>query len=539
MTNMTTQPCDQGVIVADRYVCPATNEQVKRWTLAATILGSSMVFINGSTVNVALPAFQAQLDASVTDIQWIINVYTLMLASLILLGGSLGDRIGRKRTFLAGTLVFAGASIACGLAQTPDALILFRGLQGIGGALLTPGSLAILSAMFPPEERGAAIGLWSGFTALTAAFGPLLGGWLIDSVSWRWIFFIHTPLALAVLYLSMTNMPESRDEEVRGDLDWGGALLATIGLGSFTFGLITANETGWSNPLVISTVLIGLILFGVFLWYERQHPSPMVPLSLFKSRNFSGANAITLLLYTSLSGLLFFLPLNLQQVQGYSATTAGAALLPFILPISLLSTWSGGLTSRVGARLPLFAGSLLSAVGFALFALPGVGGSYWMTFFPAVGVMGLGFAVAVAPLTTTVMTAVPEHNAGTASGINNATSRMASLLAVALFGLVMLNLFSAGLETMLSQTELTRGSQQSIMERRSNLAAIQPPDDLSTSMQTAVQSAVQRAFIRGFRAVAIITAGLAFGSALISWFWVEDPEAGKKTVQPAKAGHHE
>lgn len=522
MASMIKQPCDNAVILTGRCLFHDSDGHVQRWTLAATILGSSMVFINGSTVNVALPTFQAQLDASVTDIQWIVNAYTLLLASLILLGGSLGDHIGRKRTFLIGTVVFTVASIACGLAQTAPALILFRALQGVGGALLTPGSLAILSAIFPPQERGRAIGLWSGFTSLTSAIGPLLGGWLIDNISWRWIFFIHVPMALMALYISLTHMPESRGEEVTGGLDWGGAFLATVGLGSFTFGLITANNTGWRNPMVIGTLLSGLVLFGVFLWHEKRHPAPMVPLKLFQTRNFSAANALTLLLYAALSGALFFLPLNLQQVQGYSATAAGAAFLPFILLMSLLSRWSGGLIDRVGARIPLMVGSLLAAIGFALFALPGVGGSYWTTFFPAVSVLGLGFAVAVAPLTATVMTAVPDHYAGTASGINNAVSRMAGLLAIAIFGLVMLNGFSSALENGLSGTALPPAEQGSMMDQRTDLAALQPPDSLTSAQSNTARQVVDGSFVTGFRIVTLATAGLGICAAFVAWFTVED-----------------
>ena len=516
MTEMVRQPCDTGVIQTCSSVFHESEEHIKSWTLAATIIASSMVFINGSTVNVALPAFQAELGASVTDIQWIVNIFTLILASLILLGGSLGDHLGRKRIFLVGTVIFTLASIACGLAGTTEALIFFRALQGVGGALLTPGSLAILSAAYPPHERGAAIGLWSGFTALTSAIGPLLGGWLIDNLSWRWIFFIHVPLALVVIYISLTHMEESRDEEVSGGLDWGGAFLVTVGLAALTFSLISAINLGWRDPFVIGALLIGVLFFGVFIWYESRQTAPMVPLKLFRSRNFSGANALTLLLYTALSGALFFLPLNLQQVQGYSATAAGAAFLPFILIMSLLSRWSGGLVDRIGARIPLVAGCLMAAIGFALLAIPGVGGSYWVTFFPAATMLGLGFAIAVPPLTTTVMTSVADHYAGTASGINNAISRMASLLAVAIFGLVMLNIFTDSLMTEVSETTLPKSEQEVILGQRTKLAAIVPPESLEASQVKSAQAAVSSSFVAGFRVVALACSVLAVGAALIA-----------------------
>ncbi len=522
MTDMVRQPCDTGVIATCSTVFHDSPAHIKRWTLAATIIASSMVFINGSTVNVALPTFQSELGASVADIQWIVNIYTLMLASLILLGGSLGDRLGRKRVFLVGTALFTLASIACGLSATTGMLILFRALQGLGGALLTPGSLAILSAAYPPEERGGAIGLWSAFTALTSAIGPLLGGWLIDNLSWRWIFFIHVPLALVVFYISFAHMEESRDEAASAGLDWGGAFLATVGLGSFSFSLISAGNLGWRDPLVIGTLLVGLLIFGLFIWYESRHSAPMMPLSLFRARNFSGANALTLLLYGALSGALFFLPLNLQQVQGYSATAAGAALLPFVLIMSLLSTWSGGLADRVGARIPLVAGCLLAALGFALFAAPGVGGSYWTTFFPAVIFLGLGFAVAVPPLTTTVMTSVADRYAGAASGINNAVSRMAGLLAVGIFGLVMLNAFTRALTDEMSTAGLPQAEGEAILAQRTQLAAIEPPPSLDETHIETAREAVDGSFVTGFRVVALASAGLAVGAALIAGLTVRD-----------------
>ena len=311
------------------------------WVLAATILGSSMAFINSSTVNVALPALQQALDASVTDIQWIVNAYVLFLAALILLGGSLGDHFGRRRIFMVGVTLFAGASLWCGLSTTLDSLISARALQGIGAALLTPASLALISATYG-DERGRAIGLWAAFSALTAALGPLLGGWLIDTFSWRWIFLLHLPLAVAVLALSWRRVPESRDESAN-QLDWWGALLATAGLGGITYALIESSNRSFTDPLVPGSLAAGLLLLGIFLAVEARRDHPMVPLSLFRSSTFSGANGLTLFLYTALGALLFFLPLNLIQVYGYSATEAGAALLPFSLLLALLSTWAGAL----------------------------------------------------------------------------------------------------------------------------------------------------------------------------------------------------
>ncbi len=536
MSTITREPCDHGVILSGKHRHDSAAAQVKEqdqaedavsakpWILVATIVGSSMVFINGSTVNVALPALQSQLGASVTDIQWIINAYSLFLASLILLGGSLGDHFGRKRLFVIGTIVFTLASIWCGLVNTPLNLIIARAAQGIGGALLTPGSLAIISASFEKQERGRAIGLWSGFSALTSAVGPLLGGWLIDTFSWRWIFFIHVPLALVVLFVTLTRVPESRDDEVAGGLDWAGAALATLGLGSLTYGLIQWNNSGLGSPLVWGTLLAGAALLAAFIWAESRLESPMVPLNLFESGTFSGANLLTLLLYTALGGALFFLPLNLQQVQGYSATAAGAALLPFILLMSLLSSWTGGLVDSIGAKIPLTVGPVIAGVGFFLMSLPAIGGSYWTTFFLPLFVLGLGMAVSVAPLTTAVMGAVPTHLAGTASGINNAVSRIASLFAIAVLGIVMLSIFSGNLTSALAASDLPGEAQQQIEERRTDLAAIQPPEGLSEQQVDAANRAVDESFLAGFRLVMYVAAGLAVASGAVAWLMIDDSD---------------
>ncbi len=536
MSTITREPCDHGVILSGKHRSDSAPSRAgdqdraddagsaKPWILVATIVGSSMVFINGSTVNVALPALQSQLGASVTDIQWIINAYSLFLASLILLGGSLGDHFGRKRLFVIGTVVFTLASVWCGLVNTPLNLIIARAAQGIGGALLTPGSLAIISASFAQKERGRAIGLWSGFSALTSAIGPLLGGWLIDTISWRWIFFIHVPLAIVVLFVTLTRVPESRDEEVKGGLDWTGAALATLGLGALTYGLIQWNNSGLGSPLVWGTLLAGVALLMAFIWIESRLESPMIPLNLFESGTFSGANLLTLLLYTALGGALFFLPLNLQQVQGYSATAAGAALLPFILLMSLLSSWTGGLVDSIGAKIPLTVGPIIAGAGFFLMSLPGIGGSYWTTFFLPLFVLGLGMAVSVAPLTTAVMGAVPTHLAGTASGINNAVSRVASLLAIAVLGIVMLSIFSGNLTSALAASDLPSEAQQQIENRRTDLAAIQPPENLDEQQVEAANQIVDESFLAGFRLVMYVAAGLAVASGGAAWFLIDDSD---------------
>jgi EmrB/QacA subfamily drug resistance transporter len=476
--------------------------------LIATILASSMAFIDGTVVNVALPALQTALHASVTDIQWVVESYALLLASLLLLGGSLGDVYGRRKIFLFGVMLFAIGSSWCGLASSITSLIVGRGLQGIGAAFLIPGSLAIISASYTEDERGRAIGTWSGFTAITAAVGPVMGGWLVENASWRWVFFINLPLAVIVIVLSLWRVQESRNEAASRSLDWQGASLATFGLGAVTYALIDGSATKSGREAVVWGLgLAGVVALLAFLIVESRSPAPMVSFHLFRSTDFSGANLLTFLLYAPLSGILFFFPLDLIQVQHYSATQAGAALLPLMLLIFVLSRWSGGLVARYGARLPLTIGSLVAASGFALFLRPGIGGAYWNTFFPAVVVLGIGMAISVAPLTTAVMESVPSREAGVASGVNNAVSRIAGLLAIAVFGLVLSAGFNRTLSRSLAQMQLSPSVRQSAEIQRSKLAGAQISDLL-------VKHAFDEAFVSGYRDVIWISIGLALLSAL-------------------------
>lgn len=502
-----------------------------RWVLAATILASSMAFIDGTVVNVVLPFLQTDLNATAIGIQWVVEAYLLFLSALLLVGGSLGDRYGRRRIFNIGVVIFAVASALCGLAANIEQLIVARAVQGIGGAMLVPGSLALISSSFSEDKRGKAIGTWSGFSAITTAIGPVLGGWLVENWSWRAAFFLNLPLALAVLLISVWKVPESREQDQHGPLDWFGAGLATMGLGGVVYGLIESPRLGFSNSLVLLTLIGGAVCLVIFVLNEARAKNPMVPLRLFRSRNFSGANILTLLLYAALSGMFFFFTLNLIQIQGYSATAAGAALLPFVVIMFSLSRWSGGLIDRFGARLPLTVGPIVAAIGFALFALPAVSGNYWTSFFPAVVVLGLGMAITVAPLTTTVMSAVGEEQAGVASGINNAVSRTAGLLAIAVFGVVMLHAFSQTLASRMNAIQLDDQLEHSIYEQRVKLAGLELPANIDSETQEKIKGAVADSFVFGFRILMFLAAALALASGGSSWLFIRKSRVTKSQQQ--------
>lgn len=464
-----------------------------------------MAFIDGTVVNVALPALQNALHASISDVQWVVESYALMLAALLLVGGSLGDIFGRRKVYVVGVAVFAAASAWCGLAQNIDMLIWARSIQGLGAALLVPGSLALITASFPENTRGQAIGTWSGFSAITAAIGPVIGGWLIEHSTWRWVFFLNLPLALMVILLSV-RVAESRNDQASHHLDWLGALLATLGLAGVTYALIEWS-TRHTGHLIVTSAVLGLIALVAFIAVEHWSPAPMVSLKLFRSRNFAGANLLTLFLYAALGGLMFFFPMDLIQIQQYTATQAGAAFLPFVVIMFGLSRWAGGLVARYGSRLPLTVGPLVTACGFALFAVAPQNGNYWTTFFPAVGVMGLGMTISVAPLTTTVMNAVADSESGIASGVNNAISRLASLLAVAAFGAILVAVFNHSLDQHLGQLELRPDIRAQAEAARPQLAAAHNPNPL-------VQQAIKDSFISAYRVVIWLAASLAVLSAI-------------------------
>ena len=511
------------------HATPPADASAARWTLVSAVLGSSMAFMDGTVVNVALPAIQRSMNASGADAQWLIEAYALFLAALLLVGGALGDRFGRKRVFLVGVVVFTAMSAACAAAQGTGQLIAARALQGIGAALLVPGSLALLGANFPEDRRGRAIGTWSAFSGITAAIGPVVGGFLVDHFSWRWAFLLNVPIGIALLLACMAKVPESRGEAADGPVDLAGAVTATLGLAGIVFALIEAPTRGWGSAPVAIAGVVGLAGLAAFVACEARMRHPMLPLHLFRDRDFAGANLLTLLLYAALGGSLYFVPLNLIQVQGYPATAAGAALLPFVAIMFTLSRWAGSLVDRMGAKIPLVVGPTIAAGGFALLAWPGVGGSYWTTFFPAMCVLGLGMTITISPLTTTVMNALGEKLAGTASGVNNAVSRAAGLLAIAALGALLAQVFEPRLHDALARAQLPAGVADAVYAQRAKLGAIAPPAGAASAVAARVHDAVGQAFVAGFRAAMLTSAGLALASALSAWWLISGRKPGSNT----------
>ena len=532
-------PCDQAVIESGSATTPCTRA-AEPWILAATILGSSMAFIDSTVVNVALPAIQSSLGGTVIDMQWVVEGYALLLSALILTGGALGDVFGRKRMFLLGVTVFAIASVECGLAANIRELVIARVVQGVGAAFLVPGSLSIISASFSESKRGRAIGTWSGFTSITTAAGPVLGGWLIEHASWRWAFFLNVPLAVAVIALSLWRVPESKGE-TRTHVDLAGALLVTAGLTGLTYGFIESSSQGWTNTSVWGALVVGGTCLVYFRYFEDHASSPMVPFDLFRSSDFTGANLLTFFLYSALGIFFFLFPLNLIQVQHYSATATGAAALPLILLMFLLSRWSGGLVDRFGAKRPLIVGPIIAAIGFLCFVFPSVGGSYWRTFFPGFVVLGLGMAISVAPLTTVVMDTVDQDLSGTASGINNAVARVGGLLAVALLGMVMVGLFSHYLNGRLTTLGLPIALIRTVQSNEIRLAAVTVPGGLDSIRTAQLGSSIDQAFVFGFRLIMLICVGLSAASSGIASHMIgaDTPpgpnEAGRKRNEDSAA----
>jgi EmrB/QacA subfamily drug resistance transporter len=505
-------PCKE--VEAPVAVVPGLAEYSRNWVLAATILGSSMEFIDGTVVNVALPSLQSSLAATGAQAQWVVEAYALFISSLLLIGGSLGDRFGLRRTFLCGVILFTCASIWCGLSPGIEQLLIGRCLQGIGGALLVPNSLALLSAYFQGAARGRAIGTWSGFASIMTAFGPVLGGWITQHRSWRAIFFLNVPIALATAWIILRRT-RPRETRTKGrPLDLPGALLVTIGLSCLTFGLLewSSQRTG---PQICGA--IGLLLLLLFVLVERHSRSPLVPMDFFRNRNFTGANLLTLFLYGALSAAFFYLPLNLIQAQHYSPTRAGAATLPMVLLMFLLSRWAGGLVERHGSRKPLIIGPLVAAVGFVLFALPGVGESYWTTYFPAMLFLGFGMTISVAPLTTLVMSSVTQNRAGAASGINNAVSQTAALLAIALSAPIFFACFRMVLPNQMNAAGVPPQLARQLQAQQQLLGAIRTDNPEG-------RIAIDRAFVDAFRLIAVLAASASAAAGITALVTIRDQE---------------
>lgn len=517
------QPCDELIMRAGPTGAPCKAAS-RPWVLAATILGSSIAFIDGTVVNVALPALQSSLHATVVDVQWLVESCGLFLSALILVGGALGDSVGRRGMFLAGVAVFAAASVGCGFSSTITSLVIWRCVQGIGAAFLVPGSLAIITASFDGKSGGQAIGTWSGFTAITTALGPVVGGWLIEHASWHWVFFLNVPLAAAVIAISWWQVGESRGSGTH-KVDWPGALIATVGLAGLVYGLLEPATLGWSHPRVLASLTVGCASLIGFLWVEKSVASPMVPLWLFNSWGFSGANLLTLFLYAAVGIFFFLFPLNLIQIQGYSATATGAASLPMILLLFFLSRWSGGLVTHYGAKTPLMIGPLIVATGFLLFTRPSAQTNYWTDFFPAFVVLGLGMAVSVAPLTTAVMSSVEPDRAGTASGINNAVARVAGVLAVAVFGAVMVQAFGSHLQQSLASLNLPANIRHNLQSNTVKLGALAVPSNLDARLAAGIRNAVAQSFVFGFRLIMLLCSGLALASAAVAFVMIPANEA--------------
>jgi EmrB/QacA subfamily drug resistance transporter len=494
-------PCEAGVIRATPAFDAALSQRRKRLTLAATIFGSSTAFVDGSVVNIALPAIQHALHATVTSTQWIVNSYLLLLGAMVLIGGAAADLYGRRRIFLLGIAVFTIASIACGFSPNITALIVSRAIQGIGAALLIPASLAMLGATFDEHECSRAIGIWAGAGALTSAVGPVLGGWLVDQVSWRAIFLLNVPLAIVAAGLAAGFACESRDGNARS-LDWGGAATVAAGLAAITWGLSAIPTSGFFDKTVLGALGLGSVLLLLFLAIEaRFGEKAMMPLSLYQSRNLSAANAVTLLLYFALGGALYYLPFGLIRLGGYSSTQAGAALLPFALIMGFGAPFAGMPSDRFGPRPSLTFGPIIAACGLALLAFSDFQQSYCAGVFPAISVFGIGMTITVPPLTSTVMSSVGEAHAGVASGVNNAVARVAGLFAVAALGAVLFASFSQHL-------------------------AVAPPAQANEALNAilaghaGVTGDATAAFDRALRTVLLVAAFCAMSGGLIGWQWI-------------------
>jgi EmrB/QacA subfamily drug resistance transporter len=490
---------------------PGCASHAKRWVLIATVLGSGTAFLEASVINVALPSIQDSFSPSVPQLQAIGTAYTVSLAALGLAAGGAGDRFGKLRLFLWGAAGLALTSLACGLAANVFQLIAGRALQGLAAALLVPNSLALLSASFPKAERGRAIGIWSGATAVFGAGGPVVGGWLVDIASWRGAFLLVVPPALLTLLVARWRVPVPPTLRRAPPVDWIGAALSTCGIAGFVAAIILSPGNGLMASLLL---IFGTLAVASFDRFELRNPAPMVPPRLLRSRSFFGVNTLTLLLYFAVTSAFFLLPFDLIQVQHYSAMAAGAAFLPFAIIVGVLSRFAGGITDRWGARRVLVLGSLTTALGLALFAIPGIGGSYWSTFFPPMATVGLGMAISVTPLTTVVLDAVEPAEAGIASGMNGTFARVASLLAVSIVGVAAFGLFTREIDRRVALASLPPSLRQELARSRQSFAETNLPDSVPARDRMLLERILAEAFVTSFRSIAGLSAGVALAAAL-------------------------
>jgi EmrB/QacA subfamily drug resistance transporter len=519
----TRQPCDEYAAGRSKAPIPCP-ERDKPWVLATAILGSSLAFIEGSAVNLALPALQSDFGTTSTKLQWVINAYLLVLGSFMLIGGSLGDRYGLRRIFLVGTAVFGAGALASAMAPSMSLLIVARLVQGLGGALLVPSSLALVGSHFPEEERGRAIGTWAGASALTTAAGPVLGGWLVDQWSWPSVFLLVVPLAALTIVVCWWRVPVSPVRS-RERLDYAGALLLAASLGLLIYALVSA----FAPPVRAALIMLSILLGTAFLWRQQRFKAPMLPLRLFSSRAFSGANLVTLFLYCALTGALYFLPFNLIQVQGYSAMQAGAAFLPFTLILGFGSTFAGGMIGKVDPRVILTLGPVVAGAGFMALAIPGANASFVTGFLPGILLSAVGMTLCVAPLTTVVMSSVPDDETGVASGVNNTAARIAGVLAVAVLTAAAVWQFSGALESRLRDSDVPSQLVERMMGNTAELAELKAPEGTPEPTTATVSEAVAFAYVETFRVLVIICGLLAALSGAIAWF-----SLGRKT-SPRKA----
>jgi len=500
----------------------ALNSRAGKWIMASTILASSMAFIDATALNVVLPALQQGLNATGADLFWILNAYLLMLASLILIGGAMGDKLGRKKIFMAGLFIFIVGSAACGLSANVLMLVICRMLQGIGGALMIPGSLSLISSSINTEERGKAIGTWSAFTTVVTMGGPILGGALADAGLWRYIFFINVPIGVLTLFMLAFKVREIKDEDNKAGLDFPGAITIALALALITFGFLRIPSVGMASIQAYGSLVAGLLFLVLFIIIEVKSASPMMPLKLFENSTFSGANLLTFFLYAGLGAGMLFLSLNLVQVQGYSQLQSGLTFLPFTVLMIAIARFAGGLADKYGPRLFLIAGPAIAGSGLLILSFvkqTGGPADYWTTFFPGVLVLGLGMSFTVAPLTAAVMTSVSDHFSGTASGINNAMTRISGVFANAIFGAIAVLFFAGALQHDLQTTSFSTKEKQLIMQQAKNLGNAEVPIALNTD-KPLVEKYYHEGFISAYANIMRISAGLGYLGALMALIFI-------------------